>query len=118
MITNPARFALLPVILLASPGSVSAKEQIVPAICESAQTIAVYTTRHPGKAASVALLFDAGRQYKDCSPSCASCYMQWPGGDDQKTGYVRSNESGRVTSLRQGISDNKRDLISIDREVS
>jgi hypothetical protein len=88
MITNPARFALLPVILLASPASVSAKAQIVPAVCEHAQVIAVYTARHPGKAVSDALLFDASRQAKDYSPSYASCYLPGPGGNDQITGYV------------------------------
>jgi len=117
MITNPARFALLPAILLASLGSVSAKERIVPAACEPAQTIAEYTPRHPGKAASGALLFNASRQSKDYSLSCAGSYMPGPGGDDQGTGYVQSDEFGRVTS-RQGISGTKRDLITIDREMS
>jgi hypothetical protein len=51
MITNPAWFALLPVILLASLGPVSAKERIVPAVCESVQAIAVNAVRHPDDAA-------------------------------------------------------------------
>ena len=84
MITNPAWFALLPVILLASPSSVSAKERIVPAVSEPVQAIPANTALHPGKATS---------------------------------GYLQFNEFGRASS-RQGISDDKRDPIQIDREKS
>lgn len=110
MITNPARFALLPVILLADPGPVSAKEQIVPAVCKPVQAIAAATTRHPGKAASGDLPFSAARYSEDYKLSCT-------GGDIQNTGHVRSTESGRLT-LRQATSDCKRYFVTIDRDMS
>jgi hypothetical protein len=110
MITNPARFALLPVILLADPGPVSAKERIVSAVFKPDQAIAAVTTRHPGKAASGDLPFYATRYSKDYKLSCA-------GGDIKNSGYVRSTESGRLT-LRQLSSDCKSYFVTIDREMS
>jgi len=117
MITNPAWFALLPAILLVSLSSVSAKERIVPAVSEPVQVIPVNTAVHTGKATSGALLFSHTRLSKNNSLSCASCYMLESGEDDEKTGHVRFNGFGRV-SFHQGISDNKRDPILINREKS
>jgi cytochrome c peroxidase len=117
MITNPAWFALLPVILLASLSSVSAKERIVPAVCEPVQVIPVYLAIQTGKATPGALLFSHSRQSKNSSLSCARCYMLEPGEDDQKTGHVRGKESGRG-SFHRGISDNERYPVQINREMS
>jgi hypothetical protein len=117
MITNPARSALLPVILLASLGSVSAKERIVPAVSEPVQVIPLYPAMQTGKATPGALLSSHTRQSKNSSLSCAGCYMLGSGEDDQKTGHVRCKESGRV-SFHRGISDNKRYPIQINREMS
>ena len=117
MITNPARFALLPVILLARPGSVSAKERIVPAVSEPVQVIPVYLAMQTGKATPGALLISHTRLSKNNSLSCASCYMLEPGEDDQKTDRMRCNGLGRV-SFDRGISDNKRYPIQINREMS
>ncbi len=117
MITNPAWFALLPVILLASPGSVSAKERIVPAVSEPVQVIVVNTALHPGNTESGSLLFNATRLSKDNSPSCTGCYKLVSAADDEKTGQVRFNVLSRIFS-GPGNSDNKRDPIHIDREKS
>ena len=117
MITNPAWFALLPAILLASLGSVSAKERIVPAVCEPVQVIAVNTALHPGKIASGALLFSDTRLSKSYSLSCADCYMLESGGDEEITGHVRFNEFGRVSSF-PGTSGNNRKPMRINREKS
>ena len=111
MITNPAWFALLPVILLVSLGSVSAKEQIVPAVSEPVQVIAVNMAMHTGKAASAALLSENN------SLSCASCCMLESGVDDNKTGQLRFKGFGRA-SLHQVISDNRCNPIQINREKS
>ncbi len=110
MITNPAWFALLPVILLADPGPVSAKERIVPAVCKPVQAIAAVTTRHPDKAASGDLPFYATRYAEDDKLSCAA-------GDIENSGNVRSAEPGRLT-LRQVTGDCKRYFVPIDREMS
>jgi cytochrome c peroxidase len=117
MITNPAWFALLPVILLASLSSVSAKERIVPAVSEPVQVISVNMAMHTGKATSGALLFSHTRPSKNNSLSCASCYMLESGEDDKKTGHLRFKGFGRVC-LHQGISDDKFDPIQFNREKS
>jgi len=117
MITNPAWFALLPVILLVSLSSVSAKERIVPAVSEPVQAIAVNTAPHPGKTTSGVLLFSDNRLSKNNSLSCAGCYMLEPGGDEEITGYLRFNEFGLVSSL-PGISGNNRKPMQFDREKS
>jgi hypothetical protein len=117
MITNPAWFALLPVILLASLSSVSAKERIVPAVSEPVQVIPVNMAMHTGKATSDALLFSHTRPLKNYSPSCTSCYMLVSGKDAEKTGHARVRQFVRV-SFHQGISDNKRDPTQINREKS
>jgi hypothetical protein len=51
MITNLAWFALLPAILLVSYNSVSAEEQIVPALSEPIQHIPVDSSLDPDKIA-------------------------------------------------------------------
>lgn len=117
MITNPAWFALLPVILLASLSSVSANERIVPAVSEPVQVIPVNMAMHTGKAASDALLFSHTWLSKKNSPSCARCYMLVSGKDAEKTDHARVRQFIRV-SFHQGISDNKRDPIQINREKS
>ena len=117
MITNPAWFALLPVILLVSLSSVSAKERIVTAVSESVQVIPVNMALYTGKATSGVLLFSDTRLSKNNSLSCASCYMLVSGEDDEKTGHLRFKEFGQV-SFHQGISDNKRDPIQVDRDKS
>lgn len=117
MITNPAWFALLPVILLASFSSVSAKERIVPAVSEPVQVIPVNMAMHTGKATSGALLFSHAHLPKNNSLSCACCYMLESGEDDQKTGQVRFKGLGRL-SLHQSISDNRFDPIQFNREKS
>ena len=117
MITNPAWFALLPVILLASLSSVSAKERIVPAVSEPVQVIPVNMARHTGKTTSRALLLSHTRLSKNNSLSCARCYMLVSGKDAEKTDHARVKQFIRVF-LHQGISDNKRDPRQIDREKS
>ena len=117
MITNPAWFALLPVILLASLSSVSAKERIVPAVSEPVQVIPVNMAMHTGKAASGTLLFGHTRLSENNNLSCASCCMLESGEDDNKTGQLRFKGFGRA-SLHQGISDNRSNPIQINREKS
>ena len=117
MITNPAWFALLPAILLASFSSVSAKERILPAVSGPVQVIALNMTMHAGKVTSDAPLFSHTPLSKNNSLSCASCYMLESGEDDNKTGQVRLKGFGRV-SLPKGISVNKRDPVQINREKS
>ena len=82
MITDLARFALLPVILYACHGSVSAEELIVPALNEPIQPIPVDSSLDPGKTALGALLFNDTRLSRDNSLSCASCHKLESGGDD------------------------------------
>lgn len=117
MITNPAWFALLPVILLASLSSVSANERIVPAVSEPVQVIPVNMSMHTGKATSDALLFSHTRLSKNNSLLCARCYMLVSGKDADKTDHARVKQFIRV-SFHQGISDNKRNPIQINREKS
>ena len=117
MITNPAWFALLPVILLASLSSVSAKLRIVPAVSEPVQVIPANMAMHTGKATSEALLLSHTRLSKNNSLSCASCYMLVSGKDAEKTGHARVKQFVRVF-FHQGNSDNKRDPIQINREKS
>ena len=82
MITNLAWFALLPAILLVSHDSVSAEEQIVPALSEPIQPIPVDSSLDPDKIALGSLLFNDTRLSKDNSLSCASCHKLESGGDD------------------------------------
>jgi len=82
MITNLARFALLPVIILASHGSVLAEAQIVPVPAEPIQPIPVDTSLDPDKIALGSLLFSDSRLSNDNSLSCASCHQLESGGDD------------------------------------
>lgn len=117
MITNPAWFALLPVILLASLSSVSAKERIVPAVSEPVQVIPVNMAMHTGKSTSDTLLFSHTWLSKNNSLSCARCYMLVSGKDAEKTDHARVKQFIRV-SFDQGISDNKRDPRQINREKS
>ena len=117
MITNPAWFALLPVILLASPSSVSSKERIVPAVGEPVQVAPVNMDLDTGKVASGALLFSHILSSKNNSLSCTSCYMLLSGEGREKPGHVGFREFGQV-SFHPGISDNKLDPVKIDRDKS
>ena len=117
MITNPAWFALLPVILLASLSSVSAKLRIVPAVSEPVQVIPVNMAMHTGKATSEALLLSHTRLSKNNSLSCARCYMLVSSEHAEKTDHARVKQFIRA-SFHQGISDNKRDPIQIKSEKS
>jgi len=82
MITNLARFALLPVILLASHSSVSAEDAIVPVLSEPIQPIPVDMALDPAKVTLGSLLFNDTRLSNDNSLSCASCHKLESGGDD------------------------------------
>jgi cytochrome c peroxidase len=82
MITNLAWFALLPVILLASHGSVSAEQPFAPEISEPILPIPVNSELDPGKVTLGALLFNDTRLSNDNSLSCASCHKLESGGDD------------------------------------
>jgi len=82
MITNLARFALLPAILLFSHTAFPTEEQIVPALDEPIQPIPVDTTLDPDKVALGSILFNDTRLSRDNSLSCASCHILEVGGDD------------------------------------
>ena len=82
MITNLARFALLPVIILASHSSVSAEAQIVPVPGEPIQPIPVDNSLDPVKIALGSFLFSDSRLSKNSELSCASCHQLDSGGDD------------------------------------
>jgi cytochrome c peroxidase len=82
MITNLARFALLPAILLFSLDALTAENQIVPALDEPIQPIPVDTTLDPDKVALGSILFNDTRLSRDNSLSCASCHILEVGGDD------------------------------------
>ena len=82
MITNLAWFAWLPAILLVSHNSVSAEEQIVPALSEPVQPIPVDSSLAPDKIALGSILFNDTRLSKDNSLSCASCHKLETGADD------------------------------------
>jgi hypothetical protein len=68
MITNLAWFASLPAILLVSRNSVSAEEQIVPALSEPVQPIPVDSSLDPDKIVSGALSKETGNNGTPHSP--------------------------------------------------
>ncbi len=82
MITNMARFALLPAILLFSHSAFPREEQIVPALDEPIQPIPIDTSLDPDKIALGSILFNDTRLSRDNSLSCASCHILEVGGDD------------------------------------
>jgi hypothetical protein len=117
MITNTARFALLPVILLASAGSVSAKEQFMSADREPVQAMAAYTTRQTGNATPAVMLVYTSRLSIHNHPSSTGTDTLHLGCANEKTGRVRSNGPDHFTS-RQGISGIIPDLAAINRVTS
>ena len=98
MITNLARFGLLPAIILCSHSSVSAEAQIVSALNEPIQPVPVDTSLYPDKVALGALLFNDPRLSKDNSLSCASCHKLESGGDDDLVTSIALGDSQHVVN--------------------
>jgi cytochrome c peroxidase len=98
MITNLARFALLPAILLFSLDAPTAESQIVPALDEPIQPIPVDTTLDPDKVALGSILFNDTRLSRDNSLSCASCHILEVGGDDDLSSGIALDGSEHVVN--------------------
>lgn len=98
MITNLARYGLLPAILLCSHASVSADVPIVPVHNEPIQPIPVDTSLDPDKVALGALLFNDPRLSNDNSLSCASCHILESGGDDDLVTGIALGNSQHVVN--------------------
>jgi cytochrome c peroxidase len=98
MISNLARFAMLPAVLLFIHNASLAEEQIVPALDEPIQPIPVDTDLDPDKVALGSILFNDTRLSKDNSLSCASCHILEAGGDDDVSTGIALDDNEHVVN--------------------